>query len=241
MKKHFTGRLHRCCRQIARWISPRHAYQAPVKETVSPAVYLVHHQNMKGPFITLAWLPIPVRPWVLSVFCNQSKCFQHYFSYTFTQRFGMPKALAAIYAFPLSFFISALMKSMRAIPVYRESKAILNTFKESVAALAAGENLLISPDIEYDNTDEVMGEMYHGFLDLEKFYWRQTGKHLAFIPLHLDETQHVIKAGQAIYFASDVNFKQEKSETYQRLKQEFLSLAQFDGTKRRQIELNDQN
>ncbi len=228
MKKHYTGIQHRCCRQIARWVTSRHEYNPPV-EAATPAVYLVHHQNMKGPVITLAWLPIRIRPWVLSVFCSQDKCFHHYYGYTFTKRFGMWKVLAAICAYPLSFFIPALMRSMRAIPVYRESKAIVTTFRESATALIAGENLLISPDIEYDKTDKVMGEMYQGFLDLEKYYWRQTGKHLAFIPLHLDETLNIIKAGEAIYFASDDHFKQEKAETYQRLKQEFLRLAKVEG------------
>ena len=102
---------------------------------------------------------------------------------------------------------------------------IVTTFQQSMVALIDGESLLISPDVDYDSEDPDMGEMHEGFLDLEKFYWKQTGQHLAFIPLFINDTEHCIYAGQAMYFQDDHDFKHEKEETYKRLKQEFSRLA----------------
>lgn len=193
-------------------------------DKAAPAVYIVHHQNMRGPIISMVWFNTPLKPWVLSVFCSQITCFKQFYNYTFTKRFGLPKIFSAIITFPLSFFVSAVMHSMRAIPVFRGSKNIVKTFRESIAALTHGESLLISPTIDYTDTSLSIGEMYKGFLDLEKYYMRQTGKHLAFVPLYIDKATHCIYEGEAVYFDTEDDYNQEKVNVYKRLKKEFLRL-----------------
>ena len=91
-------------------------------------------------------------------------------------------------------------------------------------ALSEGENLLICPDIDYTDTSSSMGEMYHGFLNLEKYYFKKTGSHLAFVPVHISKRRHCIYMGEAICFKTENDFKQEKIKVYDRLKEEFLRL-----------------
>lgn len=113
---------------------------------------------------------------------------------------------------------------MRAIPVYRSSKAIIKTFRQSISTLIDGESLLISPDVDYTDTGSDIGEIYKGFLNLEKYYMEQTGRHLAFIPLYISKRKHCIYRGEAIYFNSNEGFKQEKIKVYDRLRQEYSLL-----------------
>ncbi len=193
----------------------------------TPSVYVVHHQNLRGPVISTAWFDRPIHPWGLSVFFNHKTCYSHYCNYTFTKRFGMPRVLAAIIAFPLSFFIPGLMTSMEGIPVFRVSKNIVRTFNESISVLNQGESLLICPDIDYANEGSNMGEMYMGFLNLEKIYMKQSGKHIPFIPLHINNEKHCINIGHEISFDSEVEFKQERSQVYDRLKEEFSRLEKL--------------
>lgn len=202
-----------------------HRYKVcPSKDRPEPAVYVVHHQNMRGPILSLAWFDLPARPWALSVFCSRKSCFEQYYNYTFTKRFGMPRLVALVLAFPLSFFISTLMNSMGAIPVFRGSREIIKTFKESVASLIQGENLLIFPDIDYTNESSDIGEIYSGFLSLEKYYIKETGRHLAFVPLHINRSDCCIHEGQAVYFEDGKDFKEERGRVYVRLQEEFLRL-----------------
>lgn len=216
--------IFRLCRFCARCFIPRYRV-CPSTRTVAPAVYVVHHQNMSGPIVSMVWFNKPVRLWVLSVFCDQSTCFRQFYDYTFTKRFGLPKALAAVIVFPVSFFVSGLMKVIRAIPVFRGSKSIVKTFRQSIAALTQGQSLLISPDVDYTETDSNMGEMYNGFLDLEKYYLKQTGNHLAFVPLHISKREHCLYEGEAVYFNTEDDFKQEKVKVYDRLLEEFTRLG----------------
>lgn len=197
-------------------------------ELAQPVVYVVHHQNLRGPVMSLAWFDRPLFPWIFHVFCEQSACFRQYYGYTFTKRFGLPKPLAALIAWPLSFFIARLMLGSQGIPVYRDSKAIIRTFWQSLNVLKEGKSLLICPDIDYTDTGESMGEMHLGFLNLDKFYYEQTGNHLAFVPLYVSKRTAFIYAGKAVGFDTADNFKQERAKVYERLKKEFQVLEALD-------------
>ncbi|AHF06488.1 glycerol acyltransferase [Desulfitobacterium metallireducens DSM 15288] len=201
-----------------------------INDTGIPVVYVVHHQNLRGPILSIAWLNIPVHLWVLSVFSDQRTCFRQFYDYTFTQRRGIPKGLAAVIAYPVSVWVSGIMQGMNAIPVFRGSRAIAKTFNQSLKALINGENLLICPDIDYTDPGPHMGEMYDGFLDLERYYIKRTGHHLAFIPLYISKREHCIYEGKAVYFHTVGDFKNEKKNVYDRLMQEFSRLENRYGS-----------
>jgi len=209
----FNKLIFKTCRLSIR-IFTKHYQICNSENLVTPAVYVVHHQNLRGPIISMAWLDIPIRPWVLSVFCNQRACLKHYYNYTFTKRFDMTSVIAAVIAFPLSFLVSATMKSMQAIPVFRSTKDIMKTFDQSISALVNGQNLLISPDIDYTDKSSKMGDIYKGFLNLDKYYKKQTGKHIVFIPMRIDNEKHCISIGKKIYLNDGDNFKAEKEKVY---------------------------
>lgn len=194
-----------------------------------PVVYVVHHQNLRGPILSIAWFRIPVRLWVLSVFTDRRACYQQFYDYTLTQRLGLSKGLAACLAFPLSFCVSGIMRVIRAIPVFRGSRAIVQTFKQSITALINGENLLICPDIDYANKSFHIGEMHDGFLDLERYYFKRMGRHLSYVPLVISKEDQCIYVGNSIYFREEDDFKVEKAKVYERLKQEFSRLEKFNG------------
>lgn len=223
MKKRFTKCFFKTLRFILRILTP--AYKVcPSSNIDSPAVYLINHQNTRGPLLNVLWFNKPVRMWVLSVFCNHKTCFRQYYDYTFTKRFGIPKFIAAIFVFPLSFIVSAIMQGMEAIPVYRRSREILKTFSESIKTLINKQSIILSPTVDYTNSISNMGEMYKGFLDLEKYYIRETGRHLPFVPLHISNDKRTIFVGEPIYFGSEEGYKQEKEKAFIKLKKEFSRL-----------------
>ncbi len=172
-------------------------------------VFVCHHWNMAGPVLTLYHLPFSVRPWVLHVFTDKVSCKNHYRDYTFSQRFGLPKFLAAFLAWCISGYVSALMASMGAIPVYRGSFRMKTTFRESIAALKEGDSLLIFPDVDYSNPNAKVGEIYDGFLHLDRFWHKVSDAPLNFVPLRLDPTVHRITIGPAFCFCPEADPKTE--------------------------------
>ena len=215
----FYGPIYRSTRGILRLILKRDQICYQSSNQAHPAVYIAHHRNMYGPIHTLISMSGNIRFWGLSVFYSRSECFHQYYDYTFTKRMGMPRLFAAPAAGLAALFIPALMKSGRSIPVYRSSRQITKTMKKSLAALKHGDDLLIFPDLNYDSSDHNMGNIYSGFLHLERMYHKETGQHLAFVPVSCNKEQRCITVGEAIYFNDESSFREQKDLIAARLVQ----------------------
>lgn len=226
MRKKDFGLYFKFIRGLIRLVIPRFHF-----ENMPPAdaavVYVSHHQNLLGPISILAWIKGYVRTWVLSVFATQAACYEHYTQFTFTKRYGWPKAIAKLIAWPASYLISWLIQSLHGIPVYRKSRDIITTLKQTVAALMDNESILIFAQVDYTNTAVDASAIYEGFLNLEKYYFRETEKHLTFVPLYSDKAKKVIRAGKPLQFTGKIKFIEERKEMAQKIEAELLRLAEL--------------
>lgn len=217
------GLLFRFCRLLLRLVYPR--YKIDKQLPSGPVVYISHHQNLFGPFILLLWYPKFFRTWILNVFFDQKECFKQYVEYTFTKRFSMPKLLAQILAYPISWFIAQLITSSRGIPVYRGSRKILETMNLSVKAIKSGESIAIFPNVDYSNSINEDSDFYEGFLYLEKYFYKETKEHITFIPLHVSKKARRIVHGKPIQYLGTSS----KGDIVHRIKEEINNLASTCG------------
>lgn len=222
------GKLFRFVRGLIRAVYPKYTVQIP-KNINRPVVYISHHQNLFGPFVTMLWFPKHLHAWILHVFLDQDACYKQYVDYTFTARFGLNKHLAKICAFPLSYAITKVLNSGKGIPVYRGSRKILHTFNLSIAALCRGESIVIFPDIDYSDHSSSTKDMYDGFLYLEKYYFKTTGKHVCFIPLYASKNKQLLLAENEIYFRNGEDFNTERKIVYQKIQDNLNYLAKKCG------------
>ena len=190
----------------------------------APSVFIVHHQNLSGPVHALLTLPVQAHIWVYRVFFDQAECYKQYMDYTFTKRFGMSKALAAPLAFIVSLAVPNIMGSFSAIPVHRSSRDILKTFQLSQKALQNGENLIISPDVNYDDDSRSMGQIYTGFFHLEKTYYKETGKHLSFVPISYNTKKRTLYISDAIKFDDATPYAVQKEQIAEKVKEAINSI-----------------
>ena len=194
-----------------------------------PAVYLVHHQNLAGPVCAEALLDAPVHMWSLHYFLTRRDCFAQYYGYTFTARFGWPRPAAWLAAGGLSLVIPPLMRSLRAIPVYRGARELLSTMEASADALLAGESLLICPDQAYDSDSPALGALYNGFFHLEKPYFKKTGRHLSFVPLYRSTARKTLYVGQPLAFTGETPFRRERDELTALLRERMNAMGRAAG------------
>jgi len=169
---------------------------------------------------------VPVRPWCLSVFFDAKELREHYAANTFGKRLGWPRPLARFVAALFARPVSGIFRSMGAIRVYRNANPALvrRTFSESLNALLNDENLIIYPDVSYDSDEEQIGEMYRGFLLLERAYYSKKGTHLPFVPLFYSRRSREIRMGDAILFP-DGDFIEHMSGVYKRITEAINELS----------------
>lgn len=227
MRKNDYGTYFKFIRSIVRIVIPRYRFENMPTDSEA-VVFVAHHQNLLGPISTMAWLEEFVRVWAFSVFNNQKTCYEHYVDYTFTKRFGWPTALAKIIAWPASYLIAWLIRSAQAIPVYRKSRNIIKTLKLSVEALIEGESVLIFPQVEYTSDASDISNIYEGFLNLDKYYFRKTNQHLKFVPLLSDKEQKIIRAGKPVQFSGEISFIEERKEIARKIEEELFRLANIN-------------
>ena len=201
------GALFYACRGVLRLKNL--GWRTEVEQFPEPCVYICSHSNMAGPLTTLAQLPFPVRPWVLHLFFDREDCRRQFADYTFSQRFGMPKWLAGVLARLTAGFVSALVHSAAAIPVYRGSVHLAATFEETLEALDAGDSVIIYPDVDYADHSDQIGEIYRGFLLLERFWRRRHERPLLFVPIRMDREKKRLRSERPERFDRDKPFDEE--------------------------------
>lgn len=173
-----------------------------------PCVLLCRHRNMRGPVYTIMHWAGQARPWIYWPFFTKADFYQQMYGYTLTKRLGWPDGLAKAMARLLSCIIPPLISSFGGIPVYRNDARIRETFRRSIEQLEQGRDIMIYPDVDYTSNEDV-GAVYDGFFMLERMYFRKTGRHLPFVPVHLDTHRRTLKFGEPVVF-TDANFNEEK-------------------------------
>ena len=161
----------------------------------APCVYLCRHRDEDGVIGAFTSLKTVLRPWVLSTFTDRKKAIRHFKEYTFSEKSGKGKLFTAIFSPICGFGLWSLVQSVRAIPVYRgeDARKSITTIKNSVRALEDGESLLVFPDVDYANDSaQEGGEVYKGFVSVDKLYFRRNGEHVKFVPVYMTKEKVVI-------------------------------------------------
>lgn len=219
------GMFYKFIRGALRLSSKRPTIQVLPENVASPVVYVSHHQNMYGPVNVLKWYPEFVRPWIFSAFMDYQTCYDHYVAYTLTKRLGLSTRVAKIVAVPLAWFMSTLTQSAQGIPVYRQSREVIQTMRQSVEALENGTSLLVFPDVDYSDNSTVVKEIHAGFLYVEKYYYRKTRKHLPFVPIVAIKNTHEIRTGEPIYFSGEGSFFEQRKTAAIEIQQSLNALS----------------
>lgn len=191
--------------------------ESTVPDLDKPIVFVSHHENLRGPLRILIWTPIFLRTWVLSNLTKEDEAYDHFRNFTFSVRFGFPQAVADKLAKPASKIAAYFMNQIRVIPVFRKSRKIVETLNESVESLSEKVPVLIFPDVDYSSDAKKMGEIYEGFLMIEKMYYRKFKEHVNFIPMYANRRTFEIQFGQPVKFSDTESFHEQRSDVAEEL------------------------
>ncbi len=211
MKKTTYGPYGRFARWVFRLFSRKYTCRLP--QTDGPALYVCRHLNMHGPYTTMKWLPFEAHPLILHVFFQRKTMARHLTEYTFSQRFDRKPRRFSPTAHVLSWVTPPLMRSLQAVPVYRDGAKTVNTVKQGLKYLQSGENLIVYPDIHYTDGYGTSGPIYDGFLFIAELYYRKTGRKLPVVPLFIDDKKRSIVAGTPVEL-TDFRKEREQAAAY---------------------------
>ena len=184
----------------------------------NPIVFLCNHGEIYGPLVAISWMPVPVRPWVIArIAVDREQVTDYLYRYTFKDLAWMPRPLRRPVAWLAGRFLSACMRQLESIPVYRDSPGqLMKTFRASVEAMQAGDNLLIFPENpnavaqDHGYEREGVGELFAGFAMLGQIYYARTGKRCRFVPMFCHKDAHTIRFAPEIVYDPEADPETER-------------------------------
>jgi len=205
----------------------------------NPMVLLCNHGELYGPAVANLRLPIPVRSWAISeMVIDKEEVAQYIYRFTLQRQKWLPnpwKMPLARLIGPVSVWV---MMQLENIPVYRNKPwELRETFRKTVEALEAGDNVLIfpeNPDADENHRGYVqdgIGTFFSGFAVIAPLYFHKTGKRCRFVPMYVDKASGIMAFGEEILFNPDNDAAEERERiahqshnAMQNLREEVLQL-----------------
>ena len=195
----------------------------------NPLVFLCNHGEFYGPMACKIYIPVPIRAWAVSSMMHDQKAVTQYiYENTTSRQEGMPEIEKRILARMAAWLSVNVMGQLECIPVYRDSPMKLReTFRISMDAMEAGDNLLIFPENpENKYPSEGIGELSPGFVMLADIYWKKKKKRLRMLPMYADKKRKKIKFGHVIEFNPENNLKDETDRIVQETTEQIRTMAE---------------
>lgn len=173
-----------------------------------PCIIVGNHSHMDGPIVCELYFPDNSYTWCASEMMTVREvpayAFQDFWS-------NKPKLTRPFYKL-LSYIIAPLSAILftyaRTIGVYRGTK-IMSTFKETVAKLKDGNNIVIFPEHNVPHNN-IVYDFQEGFVNVARIYHKQTGIEIPFVPLYIAPKLKTAYLGKPIKFSADTPIDEER-------------------------------
>lgn len=197
-----------------------------------PCVFVCNHGEIYGPVVTNLYVPFSFRPWSTYEMLDQDAVARHTMDGAFRNVSGLwRKALGFFMEKIAAPALVWILKSVDAIPVYHDHpRKLMQTFRETIAAMEAGDNILVFPENAGTTADhryarEGISPFFTGFVMIGQMYSAKTGKCPLFVPLYADRHRHTITFGTPIRYNDQINPNEEKELLCAQLREEILRMA----------------
>lgn len=194
-------------------------------------IYVCNHSGALGPANMTAWFDRPFRPWSISCLFDKRVAANFIFHDFFLGRSKKHKGFYRFMSKIVAKILPPLVYKQNPILVHRNSTKILQTFKESVATLKEGKNLVIFPECP-KKFSQYIHELYDGFIDVARLYHSYTGKSLKFYPVYIPADIRTIQIGKPIEYNIATKASEERKAVAKYLKENIDLLAQSLHTKK---------
>jgi hypothetical protein len=201
-------------------------------------IFICNHGELYGPVVTNLYVPFSFRPWTISdMMDSRDNVADYCYKYTFKRQKWLPEKMKK----PISRWLAPLciwaMRSIESIPVYRNKpRELMTTFRMSVEAMQAEDNLLIFPE----NPDAAsldkpgylrkgIGDFFTGFTMLAPLYYNKTGKRAIFMPVYASREKRTISFGKGIEYDPEKQPVEEKMRIVNELRESMLFMGRAQG------------
>jgi 1-acyl-sn-glycerol-3-phosphate acyltransferase len=190
----------------------------------SNAVVVANHLGSFGPLALMSSLTHKLYPWVVHEVTNLKDC-AAYIRRDFVEK---ELKLRSFVGRELSRLIGRicvnLMSYLMAVPVYRKSRELVQTFEISLSYLNSGKTLLVFPENDESKKQDDICMLDTGFIRLARWLHETTHKILTFYPVAVNKNVRGIRVGEPVRFNPDAPYGEERIRIKKQLERSISSM-----------------
>lgn len=200
--------VYRLIRGIVKAVYPKMEVVGTENLPDEPCVVVGNHTQMNGPIAAELYFPGERAIWCAGQMMNWDEvadyAFEDFWSFKPKRVQWFYRILSKLIV-PLSVCV---FNNAHTIPVYRDTR-IISTFRLSIARLKEGANIIIYPE-HNQKRNNIVYDFQDKFIDLARFYYKQTGEELSFVPMYIAPALKKMYLGTPIRFHADAPIGEER-------------------------------
>lgn len=185
-----------------------------------PCLIASNHAKLHGPINSELYFPTKKLIWCDGPMMSR-KAFPNYAYNNFFG--GKVNIFHRIFANMIAPIVSSIMNDADTLAVYRDMR-IVKTYKMTCDALEKGLNVVVLPECP-EEYNEITNKFNEYFVDVARFYYKQTKKELKFVPMYYCREQNKMIFGKATKFDSSKSIETERKRICEYLMNEITKLA----------------
>lgn len=228
-KDYFTRKRHRfgfrLLKAIVKLFFPRDEFiwKGEKPDDDQPFIFVSNHTKIYAPLTFLFNYDKKIRTWSNSFLLCYKEGLNHLFYNVLINR--RPKVVLYPLAVLLLPVIIWIFRSIEPIPVYKQSKKIIDTFDKAMETLEEGVHQIVFAEKLDTPVNKYIFELNRGFTYLAKTYYAKTGKKLKFYPVYTCADLHKVLIGEPIEYDPEINMRLQKETICKYLEESIKELG----------------
>ena len=174
-----------------------------------PCIVVGNHSQAFGPIASELYFPGKHYTWCISEMMEKESVADYTYQDFWSKKPRLIRPVFRLFSYMLPSLCQIVFTNADTIPVYRD-KRIMKTFKLSADKLGENAAIVIFPE-DYTEYNNIVHHFQRGFVHVAKYYYRQTGKALPFVPMYVCPKLGKLVLGEPILY-SPSNKSDEEAE-----------------------------
>ena len=215
--------LYRIVRKVVSLVTPVYTVEGEGNLPKGPAIVVGNHSQAFGPIAAELYFPQKHYIWCISDMMEK-ECVAKYAYKDFWSKKPIPvRPFFKLFSYMIPPLADIIFTNAHTLPVYRD-KRIMKTFHLSCEKLQEDAKVVIFPE-DYIDYNNIVHQFQRGFVHLGKYYYRQTGKAVAFVPMYICPSLKKMVFGKPIYYDPSVKSDEEADKICSYLQDSISEIA----------------
>lgn len=175
-----------------------------------PTIFIANHEQSYGPVTAMASLPSRVIPWVTHQITDRKLCPAYIEDDFVRPEVRVSPPLSTLLAQIIGRICVGIMEDLKAVPVYKQSRRVVETIRASVRYLEQGRKLLIFPEIANIPFNDIICQFDTGFVGVARALFEKTRRVVTFLPIAVNRHLRALRVGEPVTFNPERAYHDER-------------------------------